>query len=58
MNNNNNNNNMINNNNNNSNNTNNNNNVLYCSPLLKRTCVREVVLDKWLPLIKAGTTHR
>ena len=26
------------------------NNVLHYSPLLKKTCVRQVVLDKWLPL--------
>ena len=24
--------------------------LLYCSPLLKKTCVRQIVLDMWLPL--------
>ena len=23
--------------------------LLHCSPLLKKTCVRQVVLDKWFP---------
>ena len=27
--------------------------LLYYSPLLKKTCVRQVVLDKWLPLSAA-----
>ena len=27
----------------------------YCSPLLKKTCVRQVVLDKWFPLDTLST---
>ena len=30
-------------------------NLLHYSPLLKKACVRQVVLDKWFPLIR--TTH-
>ena len=29
--------------------------VLHDSPLLKKTCVRQVVLDKWFPLSTAAT---
>ena len=29
-------------------------NSLHCSPLLKNTCVRQVVLDKWFPLIQSS----
>ena len=25
-------------------------NLLHCSPLLKKICVRQVVLDEWFPL--------
>ena len=31
-------------------------NVLHCSPLLKNTCVRQVVLDKWFPLKEANSS--
>ena len=38
--------------------------LLHCSPLLKKTSVRQVVLDKWFPLINitrlsvtCGLTH-
>ena len=27
--------------------------LLHCSPRLKKTCVRQVVLDKWFPLMYA-----
>ena len=29
-------------------------NVLHDSPLLKKACVRRVVLDKWFPLTYGG----
>ena len=32
-------------------------NLLNCSPLLKKSCVRQVVLDKWLLLAEAISTH-
>ena len=28
-------------------------NLLHCSPLLKKSCVRQVVSDRWFPLIQA-----
>ena len=32
--------------------------LLHGSPVLKNTCVRQVVLDKWLPLIAIGLSDK